>query len=188
MIKEKSTNNKEKIKKSLYLSAGITVASSFFTDKKIGKRINTTSALTTLGLATWYLFLNKKSTKKEIENHNTDKLAINLHTFYIEFSIKGILTKKEFKTFEEKIESLLKLYSIPKINILIDITEIEDIEIKSLWDDFLFSIRHFKEINKVSIVGSNKFEEYTIKVTNKIISKEIMYFETFDEAHKWLLK
>ena len=188
MIKEKLTNNKEKIKKSLYFSAGLTVVSSFFTDKDIGKKINTASALSTVGLATWYLFLNKESTKKEMEESTTDKLAINLHTFYIEFSIKGILTKKEFKTFEEKIESLLKLYSIPKINILIDITEIEGIEIKSLWDDFLFSIRHFKEINKVSIVGNNKFEEYTIKVTNKIISKEIMHFETFDEAHKWLLK
>lgn len=188
---------KEIAKKGMYISAGVTVASAFFTKNDFFRDLNMIAAASTIGFATWNHMLNNpkkisnknKTTKidKTIKALENEKLAITLNNFYIEFSIKGVLTKEEFKIFEQKIESLLELYTIPQMNVLIDIREIEGIEFKSLWDDLLFAIRHFKEIQKVSVVGNKRIEEYTINFADKLTSKELHYFKKYEEAHKWLL-
>lgn len=199
-ILEKSDleRKKEIARKGMYISAGVTVASSFFTNNDFFKTLNTSAALSTIGFSLWNYTLNnpnKFSKKgkiplaKKIEFEENQNLSISLNNFYIELSIKGTLTKNEFNKFEQKIESLLELYKIPKINILIDIKEIKSIEFKSLWDDFLFAIRHFKEIKKVSIVGNKKIEKFSINLMDKIVqNKEFRYFKEYEEAHKWLLK
>ncbi len=183
---------------------GITVATSFYMKNRFMKNLHIGAGVGLVGFSLWHHFLyqpDKKkdekkgvkiSSKKEIETTPkeeivSDNYAITLHNFYIEFSINGKLTQKEFQAFEEKIETLLQTYNIPSMNILIDIRETDGVELKALWSDFLFAIRHFSEIKKVSVVGNKKLEEYAIKIANKLISVELEYFESYDKGHKWLL-
>ncbi len=193
--KDNLSIKKEFAKKGLVVSSSLTVATAFFTKNETVKKINILAAASTIGFGAWSYFLNnpkkinKKTqiTKESLKPLSSENLAINLNNFYLELSIKGKLTKEEFKAFEEKIESLLEIYSVPKMNILLDIREIEGIEFKSLWDDLLFTIRHFEEIERICVIGNTKLEEYTIGIANKLSSKELHYYKNYEDAHKCLM-
>jgi hypothetical protein len=192
---------KELAKIGMTASMGITVLTAFYMKNKTMKYLHIGAGAALVGFSYWHHMLYQPDKKKNLSKQrnttpvksktqnleDSENYAINLHKFYIEFAIKGKLTKEEYEAFESKIESLLEDYNIPSMNVLIDIRETTGVEIKALWSDFLFAIRHFNEIKKVGIVGNKKLEEYTIKAANKLVSSDMQYFEDHEKAHKWLL-
>eukprot|EP01155_Anaeramoeba_flamelloides_P010535 Anaeramoba_flamelloidesa325723_423.p4 GENE.a325723_423~~a325723_423.p4 ORF type:complete len:223 (-),score=19.37 a325723_423:90-758(-) len=192
---------KELAKIGMTATMGITVVTAFYMKNKTMKYLHIGAGAALVGFSYWHHMLyqpdKKKKSLKEKDNlskeseaktlDNSKNYAINLHKFYIEFSVKGKLTDEELKSFEDKIETLLEAYNIPSMNILVDIREITGIEAKALWDDFLFALRHFSDIKKVCVVGNKKFEEYSVKAADKILPVDMQYFEEYDKAHKWLL-
>lgn len=196
---------KEIAKIGMTASMGITVATSFYMKNKLMKNLHIGAGVALVGFSFWHHMLyqpdkNKQKPKLQAKDQDdikkqdisnievqNENYSISLNNFFIELSIKGKLTHNEFKEFEKRIESLLELYKIPSMNILLDITEIKAIEIKALWDDLMFSIKHLKEIKKVAIVGNNKLEEYSISLVDKLLDTKLSYFKDYEKAHKWLL-
>ncbi|WP_044415844.1 STAS/SEC14 domain-containing protein [Halarcobacter anaerophilus] len=91
----------------------------------------------------------KELDKTENEQIEEENLAISLNDFFVELAVKGKLTHKESQSFKDKIDTLLSNYEVPSINILLDIREFEGIELKGLWDEILFTVKHIKEIKKL---------------------------------------
>ncbi|WP_321314432.1 STAS/SEC14 domain-containing protein [Halarcobacter sp.] len=195
---------KEIAKIGMTATMGITVATSMYMKNKFMKRLHVVAGVALVGFSYWHHTLyqptKKKSkninTQKEtiiskkdeiIEELNEDSFAISLNNFFVELAIKGNLTHVEFKSFQEKIETLLDTYEVPSINILLDITQIEGVELKALWDDLTFTMKHIKELNKIAIVGNNKLEEYSVHLVDKVFSFDLEYFEEYDKAKTWLL-
>ncbi len=181
-------------------SMGLTVATSFYMKNRLMKNLHIGAGVALVGFSFWHHMLYqpedkkrfKKQPSKPLENQSLEKsienYAISLNNFFIELSITGKLTHKEIKEFTQKIESLLETYKIPAINILIDIQPIESIEIKALYEELLFTIKHIDSIKKVAVLGDNKLEEFVINTANKLLKAQLSYFETYDKAHNWLIK
>jgi hypothetical protein len=201
---------KELAKIGMTASMGITVATSMYMKTKFMKRLHVVAGVALVGFSYWHHTLyqpSKKKTKKELskidnsvkelkqtkngqteeEQVEEENLAISLNDFFVELAVKGKLTHKESQSFKDKIDTLLSNYEVPSINILLDIREFEGIELKGLWDEILFTVKHIKEIKKVSIVGHSKFEEYFINIAHKMISFKLEYFEDYSKAREWLL-
>lgn len=191
---------KEIAKIGMTASMGITVATSFYMKNRLMKNLHIGAGVALVGFSFWHHMLyqpEKKGRKKESkvvlkqpenDEGDIDNYAISFNNFFIELSIKGKLTTKEMVSFKNKIESLLETYEVPSMNILLDISNIDGIELKALWEDLLFSIKHLQEIKKVAIVGNSKLEEYSIKIANKLLKVKLSYFEEYETAHNWLLK
>ena len=192
---------KEIAKIGMTATMGITVATSMYMKNKFMKRLHVVAGVALVGFSYWHHILYQPTKKKEnvkdlTVNKNLKKseeileekenIAISLNSFFAEMSINGKLTHGEFKAFEQKIESLLSSYEVPSMNILIDITKLEGLDFKVLWDDILFTIKHIKEMKKVAIVGNSKAEEYSTSFANRVFPFELEYFEEYNKAKDWL--
>ncbi len=199
MTKTKLESKKEMAKLAIASSFGAFSASTLIShndrDNQTIKTIQYGSGAALVGFSLWHLFLNNQSIEadeKEEINQHSETQSIQLKSFYTEIALSGKLTQKELKTFETKIENLLQKYYLPQnnaptLNILADIRGIEGIEIKAIWNEFLFAMRHYKQFKKIAVVGNKKFEKASINVLNKITSIEMMYTEHYDNAREWLL-
>ncbi|WP_164969084.1 STAS/SEC14 domain-containing protein [Candidatus Marinarcus aquaticus] len=189
---------KEIAKIGMTATMGITVATSFYMKNKLMKRLHVVAGAALVGFSYWHHTLYQPAKKvknismvlKEevLEEFNEKNLAISLNNFFVEVAITGKLTHKEFALFQEKIELLMETYKVPSMNILLDITQIEGIELKALWDDLIFTMNHIDELKKIAIVGNNKVEEYTVHLADKLFSFDLEYFEEYIKAKQWLLE
>lgn len=188
---------KEIAKIGMTASMGITVATSFYMKNKFMKNLHIGAGVALVGFSFWHHMLYQPDEKikkinlpQDTKNKNEEVIenyAISLNNFFIELSIKGKLTHLELKQFTKKIESLLEVYNVPSINILLDITPIEGIEIKAFYEEVLFTLKHLESIKKVAILGDSKFEEYATLTANKLLKTKLSYFKTYNKAHSWLI-
>lgn len=193
---------KEIAKIGMTASMGITVATSFYMKNRLMKNLHIGAGVALVGFSFWHHMLYQPNEKTKKTDTTLDKVeqkapkkettienyAISLNNFFIELCITGKLTHNELKEFTKKIESLLEVYKIPAINILLDIKPIKSIELKALYEEITFTFKHLKAIKKVAILGDNKLEEYITLTVNKLLKTELEYFESYDEAHRWLIK
>jgi len=107
-------------------------------------------------------------------------------TFFLSLKAVGKLTHEDYKIITPMIDSALEGVKDPKINALIDGTELEGWELRAAWDDFKLGLKHGSEFEKVAIVGNKKWQEYTAKMGSWFISGEVQYFENEAEALSWL--
>ncbi|QKF81294.1 STAS/SEC14 domain-containing protein [Halarcobacter ebronensis] len=202
LLKDIDLDTKKEIAKiGMTATMGITVATSMYMKNKFMKRLHVVAGVALVGFSYWHHTLYQPAKKKESKKALPEKInskesetiveenqnvAISLNSFFAEMAITGKLTHNEFKSFEEKIETLLSSYEVPSMNILIDITKLEGVEFKVLWDDILFTLKHIKEMKKVAIVGNSKAEEYSTSFANRVFPFSLEYFEEYSKAKEWL--
>jgi hypothetical protein len=73
-----------------------------------------------------------------------------------------------------------------KVRVLIDGTELEGWEPRAAWDDFKLGLKHGNEFEKIAIYGNRKWQEIAVKVGSWLISGQVEFFETEDQAISWL--
>lgn len=108
------------------------------------------------------------------------------NNFFLSLKATGKLTHEDYKTITPMIDSALKGIKDPKINALVDGTEMEGWELRAAWDDFKLGLKHGSEFQKIAIFGNKNWPEITAKVGSWFIAGEIKYFEALDDALAWL--
>ena len=106
--------------------------------------------------------------------------------FFLKLKITGKLTHQDYETITPMIDSALAEVKQPKINALVDITELDGWEIRAAWDDFKLGLKHGSEFEKIALIGNKKWQEAISKLSNWFTSGEIKYFEKRDEGVLWL--
>ncbi len=107
--------------------------------------------------------------------------------FYIKMDLKGKLTHNDYEVMIPIIEDMIKNTTHPKIKILVNALKLDGWELKAMWDDMKFGLKHNKEFEKIAYVGSKTWEEYGIKLSNWFTSGELKYFEDELIAKRWLI-
>lgn len=107
-------------------------------------------------------------------------------SFFLSLKAIGKLTHEDYETIVPMIDSALDGVKDPKINAIIDGTELEGWELRAAWDDFKLGLKHGSEFQKIAIVGNKTWQEYTAKMGSWFISGEVKYFETESDALDWL--
>ncbi|ODS24210.1 hypothetical protein AB835_04855 [Candidatus Endobugula sertula] len=106
--------------------------------------------------------------------------------FFLTFKVVGKLTHKDYEIITPMVDSALGEVREAKVNVLIDVTEMEGWELRAAWDDFKLGLKHGGEFKKIAIYGNKNWQKMTAKVGSWFISGEIKYFDTFDQAMDWL--
>ena len=106
--------------------------------------------------------------------------------FFLTLKASGKLTHEDYEIITPMIASALATVKTPKVDALIDGTELEGWEIRAAWDDFKIGLKHGNEFEKIAIYGNKNWQETLAKMGSWFISGEIKYFENISEALDWL--
>jgi len=106
--------------------------------------------------------------------------------FYLTLKAVGKLTHEDYKVITPVIDSALKGIKEPKIDALMDITDLDGWELRAVWDDFKLGLQHGSEFEKIALYGNKKWQEVVTKVGSWFMSGEVQYFENINDAMFWL--
>lgn len=106
--------------------------------------------------------------------------------FFLYLRAQGKLTHRDYEMITPMIDSALAGVKNPKINALIDGTELEGWEARAAWDDFRLGLKHGGEFEKIAIYGNKKWQDILAKVGSWFISGEVRCFEEEGDALAWI--
>ena len=106
--------------------------------------------------------------------------------FFLSMKAIGTLTHEDYQTIVPMIDAALEGVTDPKLNVLIDGTELQGWELRAAWDDFKMGLKHGGEFKKIAIVGNKKWQQNVAKMGGWFISGEVKYYESEDAALVWL--
>ncbi|MDB2614156.1 STAS/SEC14 domain-containing protein [Chlamydiales bacterium] len=97
------------------------------------------------------------------------------------------VTKSDYeKTFIPKLDQLIKKYG--KINVLYEFGEnYEGYDIKAMIEDGKYGFNHLNNFNRIAVVGSPKWIEWTMYLVKPVFKGTIQVFpkDKLDEAMTW---
>jgi len=106
--------------------------------------------------------------------------------FFLKLKACGKLTHEDYNIINPLIDAALEGVKKPKLNVLIDGTELQGWEPRAAWDDFKFGLKHNNQFEKVAIYGNKNWQKTTAKVGAWFISGEVQYFDDCEKALSWL--
>ncbi|QDS91491.1 hypothetical protein FF011L_02210 [Roseimaritima multifibrata] len=111
----------------------------------------------------------------EIENGKT-----------IELSLTGKLSSEAYEEFVPVIEAQIAAHG--KVRMLVVMHDFHGWDASALWADTKFAMKHFKDIERLAIVGETKWEKGMATFCKPFTTASIKYFDhaKIDDARAWL--
>jgi hypothetical protein len=100
--------------------------------------------------------------------------------------LSGKLSKEDYEKFVPEVESLIN--SQGKIRILLQMHDFHGWTVGALWEDIKFDMKHFKDIERLAMVGDRKWEAGMAAFCKPFTSATVKFFERPKEAEAlaWL--
>lgn len=101
-------------------------------------------------------------------------------------SLTGKLTTQDYELFVPEIERLIEEHG--ELRMLIELIDFHGWTAGALWEDVKFDARHFRDIERLAIVGDSKWEKGMAVFCKPFTTAEVRYFDVSrrDEAESWL--
>ena len=98
----------------------------------------------------------------------------------------GKLAKEDYAHFVPEVERLIKANG--KVRILLELHDFHGWEASALWEDMKFDIKHFKDIERLAIVGESAWEKGMATFCKPFTTAKIKYFDRANaaEAKTWI--
>jgi len=98
----------------------------------------------------------------------------------------GKLAAEDYHQFVPRIEHLINKHG--QIRVLFDMREFHGWTLSALWEDIKFDLKHFKDIERLAMVGDCKWEKWMATFCRPFTSAEIQYFDQreADQAQQWI--
>ncbi len=96
----------------------------------------------------------------------------------------GMLTKSDYEYFMPEIDRLIQQHSV--LQVLVDMTDFHGWESKILWEDIKFGVKHLAGIDRLAMVGENKWEHTMANLSKPFTQAKIRYFDHATAARQWL--
>lgn len=100
--------------------------------------------------------------------------------------VNGTLAKADYEHFVPEFERLVGLHG--KLHVLFDMTGFHGWTVGALWEDTKFAMHHFRDIDRLAVVGEKKWQEGMATFCKPFTKATVKYFDHADaaEARKWL--
>ena len=108
------------------------------------------------------------------------------NTFFLALKAVGKLTHADYQVITPMIDSALAGVKHPKLNALVDGTEMQGWEPRAAWDDFKLGLKHGGKFEKIAIYGNKDWQQTVAKIGSWFISGEVEYFTNYNDAMAWL--
>ena len=106
--------------------------------------------------------------------------------FLMTLMIAGKLTHDDYRIIVPLLEAATKDVKQPRVKALVNLLELDGWELRAIWDDFKFGLKHGREFSQVALVGNKKSEEYASKIGTWFIAGEMKFFDDEVHAEQWL--
>lgn len=101
--------------------------------------------------------------------------------------LSGKLLHKDYATFVPMLEKMIADNGSARC--LVKMVDFEGIELRALWDELKFDMRHCGDINRCAIVGDKTWEKWATNLSKPMFPAATMKFfspEQIDEAWFWV--
>ena len=102
------------------------------------------------------------------------------------FGLTGKLHDDDYKQFVPTIEIILT--ALGKVRLFIRLKDFHGWDIHAAWDEFVFSLVHYSDFERIAIVGDGKWEKWMAGFCKSFTTAKVKYFELseIDAAWDWL--
>ena len=99
--------------------------------------------------------------------------------------ISGKLLHQDYEQFVPRLEKLIEEHG--SIRCFIEMTEFHGIELRALWDEIKFDVRHAHQIARCAVVGDRAWEAWMTKLSRPIFSRaEIRFYDIAERDKAWV--
>ena len=104
----------------------------------------------------------------------------------LEVKLSGRLQHEDYEQFVPQVEQQIREHG--KVRILAQLHDFHGWSVPALWDDIRFDAQHFRDIERLAIVGDAAWEHGMAIFCKPFTSAEIRYFDSshLAEAREWL--
>ena len=100
--------------------------------------------------------------------------------------LSGKLTKADYEHFTPEVERLIKQHG--KLRVLVQMHDFHGWQLSAMWEDVKFDWKHFRDIDRLALVGESKWEAGMAVFCKPFTSATVRYFDISkaDEARAWV--
>ncbi len=104
----------------------------------------------------------------------------------LEVSVSGKLTHGDYGQLVPEFERLVKQHG--KIRVLFEMTDFHGWAGAALWDDIKFDVKHFSDVERLAMVGDERWEKGMSVFCRPFTTATIRYFDhaAIEQAREWL--
>jgi len=104
----------------------------------------------------------------------------------LEVHISDKLQKQDYQHFTPAVEKLIAAQG--KLRILMVMKDFHGWEVGALWEDIKFDVKHFRDIERLAMVGDKKWEQGMATFCKPFTSATVRYFDAsqVDQARQWV--
>jgi hypothetical protein len=115
-----------------------------------------------------------------------DRIDIAATDNYLEVRVTGKLTKEAYQELVPVVDQQIKENG--KLRILFVMNDFHGWTAGALWEDTKFDLRHWKDIERLAIVGDKKWEQGMATFCKPFTAAKIKYFDhaRLEDARAWL--
>lgn len=117
---------------------------------------------------------------------STNDVKITAEGNLLEVQLTGKLTKEFYGQFVPLVEKQIKEHG--KLRILLEMHDFHGWTAGALWEDIKFDIHHWRDIERLAIVGESKWEQGMAAFCKPFTTAKIKYFDRslLDQAREWI--
>ena len=104
----------------------------------------------------------------------------------LEIRVSGKLAKENYDQFVPMAERMIQEKG--KVRMLFEMHDFHGWEAAALWEDIKFDIKHFKDIERLAMVGESKWQQGMASFCKPFTTAKVKYFDASeaDQAARWL--
>jgi hypothetical protein len=123
--------------------------------------------------------MNKEITM-HIETHELDEGRT------LVIKVTGKLTAEDYKTLVPEFDRLINKHG--KLRILFEMHDFHGWEPRALWEDLKVDARHFDHIERLAMIGEQRWQKWMASFCKPFTTAEIRYFphDDAEAAREWL--
>lgn len=117
---------------------------------------------------------------------NGNKLEVIAEDGVLEVHASGKLTKEFYQAFVPEVDKQIEEFG--KLRILFVMNDFHGWTAGALWEDVKFDLKHWKDIERLAIVGESKWEKGMATFCKPFTKAKIQYFDQaqLEEAREWV--
>jgi hypothetical protein len=100
--------------------------------------------------------------------------------------LSGKLAKQDYEQFVPEVERLIRQHG--KLRLVVELKDFHGWELGALWEDIKFDLKHFRDIERLALVGETRWEKGMAAFCKPFTTAEIRYFDKADrdKAYAWI--
>ncbi|MFZ0915768.1 MAG: STAS/SEC14 domain-containing protein [Candidatus Udaeobacter sp.] len=104
----------------------------------------------------------------------------------LEVRVTGKLVHEDYRGFVPEFDRLVRKHG--KISLLFRMVDFHGWEPQAAWDDLKLGMKHFSDIERIAMVGEQKWQEWMATLCRPFTKAKIRYFGSgaIEEARRWI--